>query len=373
MTDSTGKRDISRVDLGHMRRALSLAERGRGSTSPNPPVGAVVARGDAVLGEGWHRGPGTPHAEIEALAAAGEGARGATLYVTLEPCTLEGRTPACVPRVIDSGLARVVVGTPDPNPKVDGGGIRALADAGLEVSVGIAGAEAARLVQGFAKHIRTGLPLVTVKLAETLDGRVAAADGSSRWVSGPTARRDVHRLRAASDAVLVGIGTVLADDPQLTCRLRGYRGRQPLRVVLDSAGRIPLAAAVLAGQAPTLIVTTEKAPDETVAAIRERGADVVRLLAREGRVDLFALLEELGRRGVVEAMMEGGPTLIGDAVERGLVDRYVIYLAPKLLGPNGVPAVGALVAPTIRDARDLTITGVRRAGADLRIEAQPRR
>lgn len=364
---------LSGADQELMRRALALAARGKGQTSPNPPVGAVVAHGSRVVGEGWHRGPGFPHAEIEALEAAGEQARGAALYVTLEPCTRQGRTPPCAPTVVASGVARVVVGMPDPNPAVDGAGIRALEEAGIDVVVGAREAEARRLVQAFAKHVRTGIPLLTVKMASTLDGRVAASDGSSRWVSGPTARRDVHRLRAAADAVLAGIGTVLADDPQLTCRLRGYRGRQPLRVVLDSAGRTPPGAAVCDGIAPTLVATTDKAPDDAVEALRERGCEVRRFASREGRVDLLAVLEELGRRGMTDALVEGGPTVAGDAVERSLVDRFIFYLAPKLLGPAGLASIGELAAPNIADARDLTVLSVRRVGADLKIEAQPRR
>ncbi|MBI4729160.1 MAG: bifunctional diaminohydroxyphosphoribosylaminopyrimidine deaminase/5-amino-6-(5-phosphoribosylamino)uracil reductase RibD [Acidobacteria bacterium] len=362
-----------RADIDMMRRALRLAERGRGLTSPNPPVGAVVASGGVALGEGWHRAPGLPHAEIEALEAAGDRARGATLYVTLEPCVHRGRTPPCVPSVIASGVTRVVIGTTDPNPLVNGAGARALAAAGVDVVLGVLEAEARGAVRAFAKHVRTGRPFVTAKLAVSLDGRVAAADGSSRWISGPAARRDVHRVRAASDAVLVGIGTVLADDPRLTCRLRGYRGRQPLRVVLDSSGRTPPGARVLDGAAPTLVITTDKAPDEALDQLRAGGAEVLRAPCRDGRVDVAAVLDDLGRRGLLEVLIEGGPTVVGEATERALVDRYLLYVAPKLLGPAGVPAIGGIVAASVADARDLTITSLRRVGADLRVEAQPRR
>ena len=355
-----------------MRRALRLAERGRGRTSPNPMVGAVVVREGRVVGEGWHGGAGLPHAEINALDAAGDAARDATLFVTLEPCVHEGRTPPCTPRVISSGVQRVVIGTIDPNPVVNGRGADALSAGGLAVEVGLLETEARRLIEPFEKRIRTGIPFVTAKSAATLDGRVAAADGSSRWVTGPGARRDVHRLRAASDAVLVGIGTVLADDPQLTCRLRGYSGKQPLRVILDSAARTPLSAKVLDRAAPTLIATTDKAPEDGVEMLRSRGADIVRLPSREGRVDLAATLEELGRRGVVEVLLEGGPTVLGDAIERSLVDRFVFYLAPKLLGPTGIPAVAAVLASNIADARELTVKSVRRVGADIKVEARVR-
>ena len=355
-----------------MRRAIRLAERGRGLTSPNPQVGAVVVSNGEVVGEGFHAGPGTPHAEVVALDAAGERARGATLYVTLEPCTHQGRTPPCAPRVSSAGLARVVVATTDPNPVVDGRGITTLQETGVPVEVGLLENDAELLIQSFAKHVRTGRPFVTAKAAVSLDGRVAAADGSSRWISGPSARRDGHRLRAAADAVLVGVGTVLRDDPQLTVRLRGYKGRQPLRVVVDSSSRTPTNAALLAADAPTLIATTDKASEEALEMLRAAGAEVARLPARDGRVDLAAVLDALGKRGVMEVLLEGGPTLLGEAVERAIVDRYIFYIAPKLLGSGGPGAVAALLAPTIDDARELRIDSVRHVGADLRIEAYPR-
>ena len=360
------------IDVVFMRRALRLAEKGRGRTTPNPPVGALVVANGEVVGEGWHKGAGGAHAEVEALDAAGERARGATLYVTLEPCTHEGRTPACAPRVVDAGIARAVIATEDPNPAEQGAGIRALTRAGIETRTGVLDDDARQLIQGFAKWIALRTPLVTVKIASTLDGRVAAADGSSKWVTGLASRRDAHRMRAWSNAVVVGVGTVLADDPALTCRLRGYTGPQPLRVILDSAARIPLTATVLNDAAPTLIATTPKASEENVAALRARGAEVVRLPARDGRVDLAAVLAELGARELTDVLVEGGPTVIGDLVERRLVDRYVFYLAPKLLGQVGLSAIAGLVAPNIADARELTITSVRRTGADVKIEARPR-
>ncbi len=355
-----------------MRRAIRLAERGRGLASPNPPVGALIVRDGELVAEGFHRGPGTPHAEIVAIDAAGDRARGATLYLTLEPCTHQGRTPPCAPRVIQAGFARVVLGATDPNPAVDGRGIAALREAGTQVETAILGTDAERLIQAFSKHIRTGRPFVTAKMATSLDGRAAAADGSSQWITGPSARRDAHRLRAEADAVLVGVSTVVRDDPKLTVRLRGYKGRDPLRVVVDSSCRTPLDAAVLSSAAPTLLATTDKATDEAIAALRSRGAEVISGPSRDGRVDLTAVMEQLGRRGLTAVLIEGGPTVLGDAVERNIVDRYVFYVAPKLLGSGGPGAVAALIAPTVADARELRIDSVRHVGADLKIEAYPR-
>jgi diaminohydroxyphosphoribosylaminopyrimidine deaminase / 5-amino-6-(5-phosphoribosylamino)uracil reductase len=355
-----------------MRRALRLAERGRGSTSPNPPVGAVIVSDGEIVGEGWHRGAGQPHAEVEALTQAGSRARGATLYLTLEPCTHEGRTPPCAPAVIEAGIARVVIAAEDPNPQERGAGIDALRTAGIDVTTEVLGEEARSLIAGFASLMTTGRPLVTLKIAQSLDGRVAAADGSSKWITGPAARRDAHRLRAAADAVLTGVGTVIADDPALTCRIRGFAGRQPTRVILDSTGRTPLDAQILYPVAPTLIAVTHKVTDEVTAALRARTAEVVRFPGRDARVDTSAVITELGARGMTDVLVECGPVLAGDLVEHGLVDRFIFYVAPKLLGTVGLSGIAGLVVPNVNEARELTVTGVRRLGADIRIDAKPR-
>lgn len=362
-----------RTDSAFMRRALRLAERGRGKTAPNPAVGAVIVGEGDIVGEGWHERAGLAHAEVRALEAAGERAHGATMYVTLEPCTHHGRTPACAPQVIAAGVRRVVVATSDPNPEESGAGILALREAGIDVLEGVLQEDARDLIAGFASWIVTGRPLVTAKIASSLDGKVAAADGSSRWITGPTARRDGHRLRGWSGAVIAGVGTVLADDPRLTCRLRGFRGAQPLRVVLDSSGRTPMDAAVLDDAAPTLIATTAKAPEEFLAGARERGAEVQIFPARDGRVDLGAVVAALGARPVTDVLIEGGPTVIAEAVDRRLVDRFVFYLAPKVIGGLGLSAVAGIDAPTLGDTLDLQVIAVRRVGADLRVDARPRR
>jgi diaminohydroxyphosphoribosylaminopyrimidine deaminase/5-amino-6-(5-phosphoribosylamino)uracil reductase len=358
------------ADVRFMRRALALARRGLGLVSPNPMVGAVVVRDGRVVGEGWHRGPGTPHAEVEALAAAGPLARGATLYVTLEPCSHHGRTPPCAPAVIGAGVAEVVVGTRDPNPLVDGRGLALLREAGVAVREGVLSGEAERLIEGFAKHVRTGLPFVTLKLAASLDGRAAARDGSSRWITGAAARRDAHRLRAESGAVVVGAGTALADAPSLTVRLREYRGRQPLRVVLDSRGRVPASGPLFEPVAPTLVATTPAAPDAVRRAWEEAGAEVAVLEPDRGRVPLPGLLELLGKRAVQGVLIEGGPTVAWSAVAGRLVDRLVLYLGARLIGGREAP--GALAGdgvPTIARAMPVAVTRVRRVGEDLRVEA----
>lgn len=358
-----------------MARALALAERGLGLAAPNPMVGAVVVADGAVVGEGWHEGPGTPHAEVLALRAAGPRARGATLYVTLEPCTHHGRTPPCAPLVASSGVAEVVVATRDPNPVVDGAGLRFLREVGLRVVEGVLEQEARELTLAFAKHVRTGLPFVVLKLAASLDGRTAARDGSSQWITGEAARREVHRLRAASGAVVVGAGTVAADDPALTVRLDGYRGRQPLRVVVDGRGRTPPEARVFDGAAPTLVATTQAAPPAARAAWERAGAEVLVLEdpGAEGRVSLPALVEALGKRDVQGVLLEGGPTLAWSAVRAGVVDRLVLYLAPKLIGGTGAPGVlGGEGVGSLSHALPVSLVEVAPVGEDLRVVADLR-
>jgi diaminohydroxyphosphoribosylaminopyrimidine deaminase/5-amino-6-(5-phosphoribosylamino)uracil reductase len=363
------ERTVSEHDERFLRRAIELAERGAGLASPNPMVGAVVVRDGGVVGEGWHEGPGTRHAEIVALAEAGKRAGGATLYVTLEPCSHFGRTPPCAPAVVEAGISRVVASVRDPNPIVDGAGFRHLENAGVEVVAGVLEDEGRELILGFAKHVRTGLPFVTLKMAASLDGRTAARDGSSRWITGEEARRDVHRLRSMSDAVMVGSGTALADDPSLTVRLEGYRGRQPLRVVVDGRGRMPATGALFDGSAPTLIATTEEAPRSEWEAA---GAEV--LAFAEDRVPLVALVESLGKRGVQSLLIEGGPTLAWAAVEAGVVDRIVLYLAPKLIGGVSAPGVlGGEGIASIADAIRMAIVRVDRVGEDLKVVADVHR
>ncbi len=363
--------------MDHMRRALELAGRGRGIVSPNPMVGAVLVRGeDEVVGEGWHRGPGQPHAEIAALQAAGERARGATLYVNLEPCAHFGRTPPCAPRIAEAGVARVVAAIADPNPQVDGEGFARLREAGVEVETGVLAQEAAALNEAFLTHVRTGLPLVTLKMAASLDGKAAARDGSSRWITGEEARAEVHRMRAAADAILVGAGTAFRDDPSLTVRDPSYQGPPKLRVVIDGRGIVPQSHKLFAdGRAPTLVATTEGAPEARRDAWRAAGADVLLLDdAGSGLIPLDALMRELGKRDVQHVLIEGGPTIAWEAIARGVVDRLVLFLAPILVGGAEAPSVlmGGGIAG-IDEALPLEIEEVSRIGRDLKVVARVHR
>lgn len=352
-----------------MRRAVAVASRIPGSPSPNPRVGAIVLdRNGQKVCEGAHLGAGTAHAERIALSEAGAAARGGTLIVTLAPCTRFGRTPPCIDEVLASGVARVVIGSMDPS---EGEGVlERLASAGIEVVHGVSQADCDELIAGFRTRVEHARPRITLKLAMSLDGRIAAPDGSSRWVTGPGARRDAHRLRAASDAIIVGSGTVLADDPQLSVRLRGRSDVTPTRIVLDAHGKISPDAKVFAGPAPTIVATTPKSTEPTRAAWRSRGAEVLEVPAHDGRVDLTMLFRALGDRGMNDVLVEGGATLAGALIDARLVDRFVIYVAPKLLGAQGLAAVGGLVIGSIDQAVDLKFTSIRRVGADLRLEGQ---
>ena len=361
-------------DEAYLERALGLAERGRGLTSPNPLVGAVVVAESRIRGEGFHEGPGRPHAEIVALEEAGDDARGATLYTTLEPCDHFGRTPPCTRAIARAGVVRVVCAMRDPNPIVDGRGFAALEAAGIQVRTGLLAQEANRLNEAYVKHVRTGLPFVTWKMAASLDGKVASRDGTSRWITGEAARADVHRLRAAADAILVGAGTALVDDPSLTVRDPAYRGRPPLRVLVDARGRVPETGDLFDAAAPTMVATTGLAPRERTEAWRARGAEVVEYEPEGGGVPLPQLLSDLGKRDVQSVLLEGGPTLAWSMVEDRVVDKVVVYLAPKLIGGRDAPGVlgGRGFAP-IAQAMQLRVASFDRVGEDLRVEAHVHR
>jgi len=358
-----------------MARALELAERARGRVSPNPLVGALVVRDGTVMGEGWHEGPGSPHAEVMALAAAGERARSATLYCTLEPCDHVGRTPACTGAIIKAGVSHVVVAAGDPNPIVDGRGFAQLRTAGIDVTVGPLEMEARRLNEAYERHVTTGLPFVTLKMAASLDGRTAARDGSSKWITGEAARADVQTLRASADAIVVGAGTAITDDPSLTIRDPSYSGPPPLRVVVDATGRVPTGLRLFNDEAETLVVTTDEVEDERVDAWEAASADV-EIVERDpsGRVSLPDLLSRLGKREVQSVLVEGGGSLAWGFVRAGSVDRLVLYMAPKLVGGAHAPGVlmGDGVA-CIADALDVDIVSVERVGKDLKVVADVHR
>jgi diaminohydroxyphosphoribosylaminopyrimidine deaminase / 5-amino-6-(5-phosphoribosylamino)uracil reductase len=338
-----------------MERALELAHRADGSVAPRPPVGCVIVSPDGeVLGEGSTRRKPGPHAEAAALEAAGEGARGATAYVTLEPCTLAVSKPkSCAQLLIEAGVARVVASITDPCPDIDGRGFEMLREAGITVETGSLAEEAASLIEPFAKFITTGRPFVTLKLAASLDGKVAAPDGTSRWITGEAARADVHDLRRRVDAIVTGTGTVMADDPLLTFRTPGLTGEQPLRVVLDSSGRTPRGAQILNDDAPTLVI----------------GPDLAG--AGDGGVSIEGALALLAERGLCHVLVESGPTLAASFVEAGEVDRFVLYLAPKIIGGDA-PGLFSSGVKTLTDAWELKIEDVTRVGDDIRIAARRR-
>lgn len=356
------------ADARYMARALRLAENGLNTTHPNPRVGCVLVKNGHIVGEGWHQQVGGPHAEIVALRRAGEAARGATAYVTLEPCCHHGRTPPCSDALLAAGVSRVIAAMSDPNPRVSGGGLEQLRAAGVEVGSGLLESEAEKLNRGFIERMRTGRPYVISKLAMSLDGRTAMASGESQWITGPEARRDVHRLRARSSAILTGVDTVLADDPALNVRLHDLETvRQPLRVVLDSALRTPASAKMLAPPGSALILGCRDG--EKAVALRTAGADVRVLPAgADGRVDLHAVLDELGRLECNELMVEAGATLNGALLSAGLADEWWVYLAPCILGDRGRGLFHLPGLERMADRYDLTLADSRQVGKDMRMK-----
>jgi diaminohydroxyphosphoribosylaminopyrimidine deaminase/5-amino-6-(5-phosphoribosylamino)uracil reductase len=357
-------------DAAFMRRALELAERGRGLTSPNPLVGAVVVRESRVVGEGAHVRAGGPHAEIEALAAAGEAARGATLYVSLEPCNHHGRTPPCAPAVAAAGVTRVVAALTDPNP-VAGGGLGVLRAAGIAVELGVLAAEAEHQNRVWLTAMRERRPHVTLKAAATLDGRLADVHGTSKWITGEAARARAHRLRAESDAVVTGVTTALRDDPALTVRLATPWPREPYRVVLDTGARLgPDARLIRAGTpARALVAVGEEAPSARVAALQAAGATVVRCATRGGRVDPAALLGVLFEREVRAVLVEGGAETHAAFLDAGLIDRVALFVAPLLLGGRDAPGVVGGAGRELKNAVRVGAPTVTALGDDVLLEA----
>ncbi len=365
--------DVSETDLHYMRKALQLARKGRGWTSPNPMVGAVLVKGERIVGRGWHPALGAPHAEVKAIEDAGEAARGATLYVTLEPCNHQGRTPPCTRAVLAAGIARVVIGMADPNPGVSGGGADFLESRGLDVVLGVLGAECRRLNQPFIKYVTTGLPYLVLKAAATLDGRIAARSGDARWITNERSRRLVHRLRHELDAVLVGIGTVLADDPQLTVRLDRGRFRQPVRIVLDSRLQLPPESrlAVSAREVPVWVVCGETVDGGKRRRLETLGVEVIPVVGGQRGIDPLALVGELGRRGITSVLIEGGARVFGSFIDARLMDEGYFFYAPKILGDaRGVPMIAGSERATMAEALPLHDLRVRRFGEDVLLLAR---
>lgn len=356
---------IGLQDEGYMREALRLAENARGRTSPNPLVGAVIVRENRIVAAGWHRAAGREHAEIHALSMAGDWAKGATLYVTLEPCTHHGRTGPCAEAVIAAGIRRVVVAMEDPNPAVSGRGIGMLEAAGLAVRCGVLEEEARRQNEVFIKWMTTRTPFVWMKMAMSLDGRIATVGGESQWITGEAARQRGHAMRDEADAILVGVGTVLADDPRLTVRLPGG-GHNPCRIVLDSQARTPLSAKLLQDQAaPTIIAVTEAAHRGRVEALRQTGAEIF-CCGAGPHVDLPCLLENLGAREICSLLVEGGGTVNFSFLAAGLADKVTAFVAPKFLGGRtALGAVGGEGFSQLAKAAALTDMQIERLGDDV--------
>ena len=358
-----------------MQRALELARQALGTASPNPSVGAVPVRDGRIVGEGVTQPAGGPHAEAAAIAQAGEKARGAALYVTLEPCNYHGRTPPCVPTIVRAGVTEVHAAALDPNPRVDGRGVADLEAAGVRVMVGEDEAAAQRLMEAHSTWITTGMPFVTAKYAMSLDGKTATAAGDSRWISGAESRRWVHRMRTTCDAIMVGIGTVLRDDPQLTARDEDDRplDRQPLRVVVDSHARLPKEARLLNAPGHTLVAVADASPQQE-AALRNAGAEVLAFPATDGRVDLRSLLQHLGGREVTGLLVEGGGTLLASLFQQGLVDKVCAFVAPVLIGGRDAPTPwDGTGASTLADAPRLERVTIERLEDDLMVVGYPAR
>ncbi|WP_421680666.1 bifunctional diaminohydroxyphosphoribosylaminopyrimidine deaminase/5-amino-6-(5-phosphoribosylamino)uracil reductase RibD [Stenotrophomonas bentonitica] len=358
--------DFSALDHQHMAHALRLAERAAYTARPNPMVGCVIARDGVVVGEGWHQRTGGPHAEVFALRQAGEQARGATAYVTLEPCAHHGRTPPCALALIDAGVSRVVAAMRDPFPKVDGGGFVLLREAGIEVAEGLMATQARELNKGFLSRIERGRPWLRVKLAASLDGRTAMADGRSKWITAAAAREDVQHWRARAGAILTGAATVLADDPMLTVRLADTDVLPPLRVVLDARLRSLECSRVREGGAPTLYVH-----DAAVSAPDAADAEFATAPSVDGRLDLGAVLALLAERGINEVHTEAGATLAGALLAGGWVDELLLYQAPTLLGEHGRPLLSGLGIHAMEQQRRLRVVDQRQVGADVRLLMRP--
>lgn len=366
---------FSAADARFMSMALSLARRGLGNVAPNPSVGCVIVQNDRVVGRGWTQPGGRPHGETEALRRAGRASRGATVYVSLEPCNHHGKTPPCSEALLQAGVSRVVVACVDPDPRVLGSGIRRLRDGGITVDVGLLADEAMALNDGFFRRTIDGRPSVTLKLATSLDGRIATHGGHSQWITGDTARSWGHGLRAGHDAIMVGIGTVLADDPGLTCRLPGLDHRSPVRVVVDSRLRTPLTARMVRGAktVPTWAITTRSADRTRVGAFIECGVKIIEVGVDEGgNLDIVEACEALAANGLTRVLVEGGARLAASLVSRNLVDRLEWFRSSRLIGGDGMAAIVGFGVDLLDQTADFRRVAVRHAGEDI-LESYTRR
>ena len=356
------------TDAGFMRVAIGLARRGHGNVSPNPSVGCVIVNDGSIVGRGWTQPGGRPHAETEALKRAGQAARGATAYVTLEPCAHQGETPPCADALIAAGISRVVIGTNDPDPRVDGGGVSMLKAAGIEVCEDVCADEAAEAAEGFLTRVRHGRPLVTVKTATSLDGRIATATGHSQWITGTMSRALGHGMRARHDAILVGTRTAIADNPSLTCRLPGLAAASPIRVVVDGRNQLPLTHNFVATtkQTPTWILTRPDSDPLRRQSYEDAGVRLIDVAVNaEGNLDLASALNALGGLGVTRLMVEGGGRIIAGLLQGDLVDRLVWFRAAKLIGGDGVSAVSGFGVRELDGAVNFVKVSSRSAGTDI--------
>lgn len=364
------------VDVNYMKRAIKLAKNGIGYTSPNPLVGAVIVKNDRIIGEGYHEIYGGPHAEVNAFRNASEDVEGATMYVTLEPCSHYGKTPPCASAIVEKKIAKVVIGMMDPNPLVAGRGISILEENGIEVTTGILEDEVKELNQIFIKYITTKLPFCILKTAMTLDGKIASSIGDSMWITNEASRNYVHQIRHRVSGIMVGVGTILADNPKLNTRLQDKEGKDPTRIIVDTTARIPLDSNVLNSNssAKTIIATTEKAKRENIEAIKKKGAEIIITPLRDNKVDLNFLMRKLGETGIDSVLIEGGSTLNFSALEEGIVDKVISFIAPKIIGGKDAKTpVGGEGIKYVKNAILLDNIQISRFYEDIMIEGYLRK
>lgn len=353
-----------------MQRALQLAKKGIGKTSPNPMVGAVIVKDGKIIGEGYHKEAGGPHAEVEALKGAKEEVKGGTLYVSLEPCCHCGKTPPCTDAIINAGISRVVIATEDPNPMVSRKGIACLKAAGIEVLVGVLKEEGMKLNEVFFKYITQKTPFVVAKIAQTIDGKIALSSGESKWITCLESRKKGHELRNIYDSIMVGIGTILADDPMLTCRLPD-KTKDPVKIIMDSKARLPFGSKVLMGNdSKVVLATTENADTARVQTLENMGVKIIKTSGKD-KVNIKQLLLKLGDMGITSMLIEGGPTVLSSFVKEDLIDKFTVFLAPKFIGGDGKSAIADLNIKDLQDVNNLQITNVEKIGQDVMLEIYP--